>query len=161
MLRKLALSPEAHGELQAYCRELGIEFLNRIGQSTHDLHNEGILFSDAIGFSTLVCLLNNGDQGNTETAQSLLGPFWRLNSPVTENGGSIVRCETPGPALLVDAARVTLLELQLPVSDLRTARQAAPFAAAHAQIVQLLYATARDAGTRPSQIGKVLTCDFI
>lgn len=31
--------------------------------------------------------------------------------------------------LLVDAARVTLLTLELPVADLRTARQAAPFAA--------------------------------
>ena len=45
--------------------------------------------------------LNNGDQGNTETAQSLLGPFWRLNSPRVENGGSIVRSETPGAALFV------------------------------------------------------------
>jgi hydroxyquinol 1,2-dioxygenase len=29
----------------------------------------------------------------------MLGPFWRLNSPVTENGGSIVRSPTPGPVL--------------------------------------------------------------
>ena len=27
----------------------------------------------SLGVSSLVCLLNNGDQGNTETAQSLLG----------------------------------------------------------------------------------------
>jgi protocatechuate 3,4-dioxygenase beta subunit len=79
--------------------ERGIDFLNRIGQATHDAHNEGILFSDAIGFSTLVCLLNNGRAGATETASALLGPFWRMNSPVTENGGSIVRSPTPGPAL--------------------------------------------------------------
>ena len=77
--------------------ELGIDFLNRIGQATHDAHNEGILFSDAIGFSTLVCLLNNGQHGATETASALLGPFWRMNSPRTENGGSIVRSPTPGP----------------------------------------------------------------
>jgi catechol 1,2-dioxygenase len=86
--------------------ELGVDFLNRIGQATHDLHNEGILFSDAIGFSTLVCLLNNGKNGATETASALLGPFWRMNSPRTENGGSIVRSETPGPALLA-SCRVT------------------------------------------------------
>lgn len=83
--------------------DLGIDFLNRIGQATNDSHNEGILFSDVLGFSTLVCLLNNGAGGATETASALLGPFWRMNSPHTENGGSIVRCETPGPALLVDA----------------------------------------------------------
>ena len=81
--------------------ETGIDFLNRIGQATHDAHNEGILFSDAVGLSTLVCLLNNGHNGATETASALLGPFWRMNSPRTENGGSIVRSETPGPALFV------------------------------------------------------------
>jgi catechol 1,2-dioxygenase len=86
--------------------ELGIEFLNRIGQATHDLHNEGILFSDAIGFSTLVCLLNNGKNGATETASALLGPFWRMNSPATDNGGSIVRSETPGPPLFA-SCRIT------------------------------------------------------
>src|SRR5246500_2387999 len=81
--------------------ETGIDFLNRIGQATHDAHNEGILFSDAVGLSTLVCLLNNGRNGATETASALLGPFWRMNSPRTENGGSIVRSETRGPALFV------------------------------------------------------------
>jgi catechol 1,2-dioxygenase len=79
--------------------EYGIDFLNRIGKATHDAHNEGVLFSDAIGFSTLVCLLNNGNNGATETASALLGPFWRMNSPPTENGGSIVRSPTPGPEL--------------------------------------------------------------
>ena len=61
--------------------DIGIDFLNRIGQATNDRHNEGILFADAIGFSTLVCLLNNGNDGATETAAALLGPFWRMNSP--------------------------------------------------------------------------------
>ncbi len=79
--------------------DLGIDFLNRIGQATHDSHNEGILFADAIGFSTLVCLLNNGNAGATETAAALLGPFWRANSPRTANGGSIVRSPTPGAEL--------------------------------------------------------------
>jgi len=89
--------------------EAGIAMLNRIGQATNDVHNEGILFSDAIGFSTLVCLMNNGANGNTETAAALLGPFWRMHSPATPNGGSIVRSPTPGPALfaqfeIVDAS---------------------------------------------------------
>jgi protocatechuate 3,4-dioxygenase beta subunit len=86
--------------------EVGVDFLNRIGQATNDSHNEGILFSDSIGFSTLVCLLNNGQAGATETAAALLGPFWRMNSPRTENGGSIVRSPTPGPALFAEC-RVT------------------------------------------------------
>ncbi len=81
--------------------EFGLDVLNRIGQATNDSHNEAVLFSDAIGFSTLVCLLNNGEAGTTETAAALLGPFWRANSPATANGASIVRSATPGPELFV------------------------------------------------------------
>jgi protocatechuate 3,4-dioxygenase beta subunit len=82
--------------------DLAIDFLNRIGKATNDTHNEGVLFADAVGFSTLVCLINNDGNGPTETAAALLGPFWRDNSPLTPNGGSIVRSPTPGPALFVD-----------------------------------------------------------
>jgi len=72
-----------------------------LGQRTNDTHNEVILMAGSLGVSSLVCLLNNGDQGNSETDQSLLGPFWRLNSPRMENGGSIVRSDTPGAPLFV------------------------------------------------------------
>ncbi len=97
--------------LHAFAREVqltqdeydfAIDFLNRIGKATNDTHNEGVLFADAVGFSTLVCLLNNGGNGPSETTVALLGPFWRDNSPLTPNGGSIVRSPTPGPALFVD-----------------------------------------------------------
>lgn len=74
-----------------------------LGKLTTDTHNEVVLMAGSLGVSPLVCLLNNGDQGNTETDQSLLGPFWRLNSPRVENGGSIVRSETPGAPLFVNA----------------------------------------------------------
>src|SRR5918998_3383025 len=77
--------------------------LNEIGQLTTDTHNEMVLMAGSLGVSSLVCLLNNGDDGNTETSQSLLGPFWRLNSPRVENGGSIVPSDTPGDPLFVTA----------------------------------------------------------
>jgi catechol 1,2-dioxygenase len=76
--------------------------LAEMGQRTTDTHNEVVLMAGSLGVSSLVCLLNNGDQGNTETDHSLLGPFWRLNSPRIENGGSIVRSETPGAPLFVN-----------------------------------------------------------
>jgi catechol 1,2-dioxygenase len=53
--------------------------------------------------STLVCLLNNGDNGATETTANLLGPFWRTDSPATPNGGTIVRSPTPGEPIFVNA----------------------------------------------------------
>jgi len=77
--------------------------IGELGKLTTDTHNEIILMAGSLGVSSLVCLLNNGDQGNTETAQSLLGPFWRLNSPKVENGGCIVRSDTPGAPLFVTA----------------------------------------------------------
>lgn len=73
--------------------------LNSMGQQSSDTHNEFVLMAGSLGVSSLVCLLNNGDDGATETTQSLLGPFWRLNQPMTENGGSILRSQTPGPRL--------------------------------------------------------------
>jgi len=75
------------------------KILNTMGQQSNDKHNEFVLMSGSLGASSLVCLLNNGDNGLTETTQSVLGPFWRLGQPMTENGGSILRSETPGPRL--------------------------------------------------------------
>jgi hydroxyquinol 1,2-dioxygenase len=98
--------------LHDFCREVkltereferAIGYVVALGQHTTDSHNEAVLMSGSLGLSTLICLLNNGNNGQTETAANLLGPFWRMNSPQTENGGSIVRSETPGPALFVTA----------------------------------------------------------
>jgi catechol 1,2-dioxygenase len=98
--------------LHAFVREVRLteaEFrdatavLNEIGKLTSDTHNEAVLMAGSLGVSSLVCLLNNGDHGQTETSQSLLGPFWRLNSPRTPNGGTIIRSPTPGDVLFVNA----------------------------------------------------------
>ena len=83
--------------------EQAVQYVVRLGQKTTDTHNEAVLMSGSLGFSTLICLLNNGNNGQTETMANLLGPFWRMNSPRTENGGSIVRSATPGPVLFVNA----------------------------------------------------------
>jgi catechol 1,2-dioxygenase len=74
-----------------------------IGKQTTETHNEAMLMSGTLGFSQLICLLNNGQAGAFETDANLLGPFWRAQSPPTPNDGSIVRSPTPGPALFVKA----------------------------------------------------------
>ena len=98
--------------LHAFIREVKLtedefrtagEFINAIGKNTNEFHNEAVLMAGSLGVSTLVCLLNNGDNGQTDTTANLLGPFWRLDSPRTESGGSIIRSPTPGPAMFVDA----------------------------------------------------------
>ena len=78
-------------------------YVNAIGQHTNARHNEAVLMAGSLGLSSLICLLNNGNKGQTETAANMLGPFWRLNSPRVENGGSIVFSPVPGPALFVKA----------------------------------------------------------
>lgn len=109
-LREIMMSLVTH--LHAFIRDVGLteeEFqaataiLNEMGQFSTDSHNEMVLMSGSLGVSTLVCLLNNGDGGTTETQQNLLGPFWRMHSPAVPNGDSIVRSPTPGPALFVSA----------------------------------------------------------
>jgi catechol 1,2-dioxygenase len=106
-LREIMVSLSKH--LHAFVREVRLtedEFreataiLNEMGKLTTDTHNEMVLMSGSLGISSLVCLLNNGDNGATETSQNLLGPFWRMNSPRTENGGTIVRSPTPGAAMV-------------------------------------------------------------
>jgi len=83
--------------------EKAIGYITALGHKTTDTHNETVLMSGSLGMSTLICLLNNGNNGQTETTASQLGPFWRMHSPRTENGASIVRSPTPGPALFVNA----------------------------------------------------------
>ena len=93
--REVKLTDE---EFQAACA-----YIVAIGKHSNETHNEAVLMSGSLGFSQLVCLLNNGESGALDTDANLLGPFWRMHSPKTPNGGSIVRSPTPGPALFVKA----------------------------------------------------------
>ncbi len=94
--------------LHAFVREAGltekefdqaINYVATLGQLTTESHNEVRLMAGSLGVSTLVCLMNNGPDAATESSANLLGPFWRADSPKTENGGSLLRSPTPGPAL--------------------------------------------------------------
>ncbi len=109
-IREILISLVQH--LHAFAREVhlteeefekAVQIVAKLGQLTNATHNEVVLMSGSLGFSTLICLLNNGNNGQTETSANLLGPFWRMNSPRTESGASIVRSPTPGPALFVNA----------------------------------------------------------
>src|SRR6201998_3586365 len=93
--REVKLSEE---EFQA-----AIGYIVALGKHTPETPTEAVLMSGSLGFSSLICLLNNGNCGQTETDANLLGPFWRMDSPRTENGESIVRSPTPGEVLFVDA----------------------------------------------------------
>jgi catechol 1,2-dioxygenase len=105
-LREIMQSLVRH--LHGFVREVGLteaEFrsatalLNRMGQLSNDRHNEFVLMAGSLGVSALVCLLNHTDAEHASTSQNLLGPFWRMHSPRTANGASLLRSPTPGDAL--------------------------------------------------------------
>jgi hydroxyquinol 1,2-dioxygenase len=85
-------------ELQQICAVIA-----RLGQLSTESHNEVVLAAGSLGVSALVCLLNNGDPGQIGTTANLMGPFWRMHSPATRNGESIVRSPTPGAPIFVNA----------------------------------------------------------
>jgi catechol 1,2-dioxygenase len=101
----LALVRHVHGfirEVRLTEREFeaATRLIAAMGQRTTASHNEVVLMAGSLGVSALVCLLNNGDNGQTETQANLLGPFWREDQPLMPNGANLVRSATPGPALI-------------------------------------------------------------
>ena len=104
-LREILLALVRH--LHGFIREVRLtepEFqeatrlIAAMGQRTTHSHNEVVLMAGSLGVSALVCLLNNGDNGQTETQANLLGPFWREDQPLMPNGASLVRSLTPLPS---------------------------------------------------------------
>lgn len=81
--------------------DVGLDFINRVGQATTPAHNEAILLADVFGLTTLACHNDEAWEGD----ETLLGPFWRMHSPLTPNGDTIIRSATPGLSLVV-AGRV-------------------------------------------------------
>ncbi len=82
--------------------QLAARYVVALGKHSTESHNEAVLMAGSLGFSPLICLLNNGNGGQSETTANMLGPFWRDDSPPTENGASIIRSPTPGDSLLVN-----------------------------------------------------------
>ena len=108
-LREIMLSLVGH--LHGFVKETRLtedEFrtatalLVRMGHLSNDAHNEVVLMAGSLGVSSLVCLQNH-DRDGQGTTHNLLGPFWRMHSPRSNNGGSIVRSPTPGTPMRVQA----------------------------------------------------------
>jgi protocatechuate 3,4-dioxygenase beta subunit len=105
----LALVRHLHGfvrEVRLTEREFqeAARIVAAMGQKTTPSHNEVVLMAGSLGVSALVCLLNNGNSGQTETQANLLGPFWRDDQPLSASGDTLVRSPTPGAGLVVHAS---------------------------------------------------------
>ena len=79
--REVSLSPEEWLE--------GIKFLTAVGQKCASYRQEFILLSDTLGLSTLVNLMKDKQVTERHSEPSVLGPYYRENSPQYKLGDSI------------------------------------------------------------------------
>jgi protocatechuate 3,4-dioxygenase beta subunit len=106
-LRQIMLSLIGH--LHAFVKEVrlteaewfqAIEILTEAGRMCSDKRQEFILFSDTLGVSMVVDLLDHGKpDGATES--TVFGPFHRLGAPEMAAGGNIAPRDQTGVATLV------------------------------------------------------------
>src|SRR5437868_2887857 len=84
--------------LHAFAREVnltpdewiqGVRFLTATGHACTEYRQEFILLSDTLGLSSLVNSLNDRRSIQESTKSSLLGPFYRQDSPTFELGQTI------------------------------------------------------------------------
>jgi hydroxyquinol 1,2-dioxygenase len=106
-LRKIMLSLIGH--LHAFVKEVklteaewfqAIEILTAAGKMCSDKRQEFILFSDTLGVSMVVDLIDHRKpEGATES--TVFGPFHRLGAPELPPGGNIAHRDTTGVPTLV------------------------------------------------------------
>lgn len=93
--------------LHAFAREVdltpeewieGIKFLTATGQMCTAYRQEFILLSDTLGLSSLINSLHDRRATESSTKSSLLGPFYRQDSPKFELGQSIA-VKAKGPEI--------------------------------------------------------------
>lgn len=86
--------------LHAFAREVdltpdewleGIAYLTRVGQTCTPVRQEFILLSDVLGLSTLINTLHDKRAAEYGTQTSVLGPFYRNDSPERAYGDSIAQ----------------------------------------------------------------------
>src|SRR6516162_3282880 len=108
VLEQMSSTPDARikqvmaslvSHLHAFAREVdltpeewlaGIRFLTEVGQKCTRFRQEFILLSDTLGFSSLVNALHDRRTTESCTKSSLLGPFYRQDTPMMKLGESIV-----------------------------------------------------------------------
>jgi hydroxyquinol 1,2-dioxygenase len=106
-LREIMLGLVKH--LHAFVKEVrlteaewfkAIEILTEAGKMCSDKRQEFILFSDTLGVSMVVDLVDHGKaEGATES--TVFGPFHRLGAPELPPGGNIAHLDKTGPPTLV------------------------------------------------------------
>ena len=96
--------------LHAFAREVkltpaewikGIEFMTKVGQMCNPARQEFILLSDTMGLSALVNIMHDKTKMEEATGASLLGPFFRENTPQFQHGASIADAKKGGQEIVL------------------------------------------------------------
>src|SRR5262245_8538419 len=86
--------------LHAFAREVkltpqewmtGIDFMTKVGQMCSPARQEFILLSDTVGLSALINIMHDKTKVEEATSASLLGPFFRENTPKFAPGEQIAK----------------------------------------------------------------------
>ena len=97
-LREIMAAAVKH--IHAFAREVsltpeewlyGIKFMTEVGRACTPFRQEFILLSDTLGLSRMVNILHDGRADTVGTETSLLGPFYREQSPLLVNGDRITQ----------------------------------------------------------------------
>lgn len=108
--REVRLTPEE------WLKAIG--FLTRVGHACTETRQEFILLSDVLGLSALVQQMHDAPRAHAGTRSSLLGPFYREDSPEVPLGGSIARQAT-GPELVLYGAVTDVAGAPIPNAEIR------------------------------------------
>jgi hydroxyquinol 1,2-dioxygenase len=79
----------------------GIEFMTKVGQMCTPARQEFILLSDTMGLSALVNIMHDKTKMEEATGASLLGPFFRENTPKFEQGAQIATIDKGGTEVVM------------------------------------------------------------
>ena len=82
--------------------EHGLDFIASHRPGHTDAHNEVVLFSDVLGFSTLVGLLNNGQAAPRDRRRAARAVLARQLARDARTAAPSLRGPTPGPVLFAD-----------------------------------------------------------
>ncbi|ATY64944.1 catechol dioxygenase [Cordyceps militaris CM01] len=91
----------------------GVDMINWAGRMSSDRRNEGQLLCDVLGLESLVddiTVRAANKAGKPSTSTAILGPFWRADAPVRENGTTIT-FDTPSDG------QVTFMHGQITCAD--------------------------------------------
>ena len=91
--REVDLTPEEWLE--------GIKFLTAVGHKCDQYRQEFILLSDTLGMSSLINTLHDRRATEKGTQTSLLGPFYRQDSPKMNLGDSIIKNPGKGKQVVI------------------------------------------------------------